>query len=133
MPIRANGLVAISRKYLLDQIAKPVVDHMEKEWPKSLCKWDERRQEIFSKADHGVVGGQFTRFQDIEVFFPEPVSSILFAQEYDVTSILPAAFYQLSITRVGREWDLMHKFRDGKREPSARWNLLEKDNLLRLM
>ncbi|EKM60343.1 uncharacterized protein PHACADRAFT_23719 [Phanerochaete carnosa HHB-10118-sp] len=42
---------------------------------------------------------------DIGPFIPEPASAIRFAREFNVPSILPAAFYTLALTDVQRNWD----------------------------
>lgn len=73
-------------------------------------------------------------YQAVEETFPEPVASINFALDHGVTSILPAAFYRLSFTRLDYEWESVHEphFHSDEPIPSARWSLLDRETLFRL-
>ncbi|KAF8814583.1 hypothetical protein BYT27DRAFT_6966023 [Phlegmacium glaucopus] len=58
---------------------------------------------------------------------PEPVSAIRLAREHNITSILPAAFYQLSRLPI---IDDMTRSSEGVEAPgTAEWNLLTADDL----
>lgn len=131
-PLRVANLVRTAKKYHLDDIVGAVIAHMEKEWPVTLAAWDDPQNGLESKLNQDTLDGK--RYQVVENRFPEPVSSILFAQENDITTILPAAFYQLSMTRVACDWDMARQDHNLRYvlEPSARWALFDKDNLLRL-
>lgn len=77
-------------------------------------------------------------YQEVEENFPEPVSSIMFAMNHDIHSILPAAFYRLALAGSDYEWEKTHPqdfvgYDDSVNISSARWSLLDRDTLLRFL
>ena len=69
-------------------------------------------------------------------FVPEPASSIVFAQEFGCPEILPMAFYRLLSIDVKDDWKLCDSTDNNRGfscSPLARWDLLDKDNLMRYL
>lgn len=70
---------------------------------------------------------------------PEPASAIRIASDYNIPSILPAAFYQLALLSTDADWDGYREnpTREGKQlrfgARTARWGLLDKRDLMRLV
>ena len=70
---------------------------------------------------------------------PEPASAIRLASDFDIPSILPAAFYQLASISTDADWDAYRAsptiegkhLRFGAR--TAKWSLLDKRDLMRLV
>lgn len=144
-PILVSGVIRLADKYCLQPLHDHLVKQVTSDWPKTLHEWDVFQGEIAAlwklalTAPNPPFGGLPTdgAFSDL---IPEPVSAILFAQEFGCPEILPAAFYQLARTSVKADWRLRnHPSADAelnrvaKRDPLARWTMLGPDNLLRCL
>jgi hypothetical protein len=94
-----SGLVRIGKKYQFDQVVSVVVDHISLMWPKYLHEWDLQESMLGLMQSSPHVSATQLRHAT-----PEPASAIMFAMEFDVPSVLPAAFYMLSTTPSGADW-----------------------------
>ncbi|KIP05294.1 hypothetical protein PHLGIDRAFT_161150 [Phlebiopsis gigantea 11061_1 CR5-6] len=115
LPLQLCGLLDISTRYHVQGVVSTIKDHIRKEWPVTLRGWEVRQLEFDSTPIlHDVL--------------PEAVSAIQFATEYNIPSILPAAFYLLSITPTNSDWrDQIPK----SNVSSARWFSLDDSNAVR--
>jgi hypothetical protein len=127
-------------KFECDAVRARIVENIEADWPQTLSQWDARRQEaVIARSEHckltsGKIGGLF-----LDDRLPEPASAIRLASDFNIPSILPAAFYQLSLLSTDADWDECREqpatagkqLRFGMR--TARWKLLDKRDLIRLV
>ena len=113
------------------------------DWPTTLDEWLVLEDEL-EKAAREELG---LHSLGMDNRFPEPASAIRIALDYNIPSILPAAFYTLSRIRAKEDWLRRRKSnwryrnvdvdndsvfnRSGLR--TARWDLLEKDALYCLL
>ncbi|KAF8121087.1 hypothetical protein EV363DRAFT_1366836 [Boletus edulis] len=120
-PELITPILDLSRKYGIDRIQAQIVRHLESDWPQTLSDWDKVERDIAA-----IRGDSDT--DRIDDYFPEPAAAIKVAHQFDIPSILPAAFYHLSRLSVLDDWDKTHA------DPSidiqnptrrtARWGLL---------
>ncbi|KAI0074307.1 hypothetical protein K474DRAFT_73371 [Panus rudis PR-1116 ss-1] len=140
-PVLVNGALKLAIKYECDALRARIVENLEADWPQTLAQWDARRTEaIMMRSEHaqqqnGKVNGLY-----LDDRLPEPASAIRIASDYNIPSILPAAFYELSLLSTDADWDKYRStpahaggkhLRFGAR--TARWNLLDKRDLMRLV
>ena len=131
-PLASNGLMELATKYQVDSLSKRIISHLQEQWPKSLDEYIRREVGIKLWANKFDVVPPYQKSQSTFVNFPEPASAIRLASHYNISSILPAAFYSLSTTGFEHTWEHALKlgFRTLDVRP-ARWELLDNDNLLR--
>ncbi|KIP11099.1 hypothetical protein PHLGIDRAFT_83859 [Phlebiopsis gigantea 11061_1 CR5-6] len=139
-PVHVHGTLKLAIKYECEALRSRIVENIEADWPQTLTQWDARRQEVMvARSDHylqlnGKIDGMF-----LDDRLPEPASAIRIASDFGIHSILPAAFYQLSLISTEAEWDRYRanpstegkQLRFGAR--TARWKLLDKTDLMRLV
>lgn len=135
-----HGTLKLAIKYECEALRARIVENIEADWPQTLAQWDARRQEaIIARSEHylrlnGKVDGMF-----LDDRLPEPASAIRIASDFAIPSILPAAFYQLSLISTDADWESYRAnpategkhLRFGAR--TARWKLLDKIDLMRLV
>lgn len=132
----------MANKYQVEKIRRIIVDRLESDWPQSLLDWKRLEAEIeVMERDawaHVEVPGDMVNVH-LDRLLPEPASAIRLAQECNVPSILPAAYYHLSRLTVEHDTALVEKdtesfvIRYGIEQRTARWSLLEKENLMHLL
>ena len=128
-PVAVAGLMRLATKYQVDSLCKRIANHLEQQWPKTLEEYAQLQSTREAAWDIR------TRFRTPPVYasFPEPAAAISLAVEYNIPSILPAAFYALAMSNPElNAWDcaLESSFQYDKTRP-ARWSLLDKGSLLR--
>ncbi|PCH34156.1 hypothetical protein WOLCODRAFT_22496 [Wolfiporia cocos MD-104 SS10] len=136
-PVLVEGTLKLATKYECDALRTRIVENLEADWPQTLAQWDARRAEgILARSEHaqqftGKVNGLY-----LDDRLPEPASAIRIASDYGIPSILPAAFYQLALLSTDADWD-EYRANPGKHlrfgARTARWRLLDKRDLLRLV
>ena len=132
LPIRLTPVMKIATKYQVESVRERVVTLMHDSWPQSFEQWLSIHFELarikgqHKKANGGPVGGNYLHQR-----IPEPCAAIRFARDYDIPSILPAAFYCLSGIPSNCNWEDPLK-RTNNRE-RARWGLLDAFDLRRLV
>ncbi|KAI0778722.1 hypothetical protein BD413DRAFT_464683 [Trametes elegans] len=136
-PVLVEGALKLAMKYECDALRRRIIESLEADWPQTLAQWDARRAEaVILRSEHslqlaGKVGGRY-----LDDRLPEPASAIRIASDHAVPSILPAAFYQLALLSTDADWDASRAnpgkhLRFGAR--TARWRLLDKRDLMRLV
>lgn len=135
-----EGALKLSMKYECERIRARIVENLEADWPQTLAQWDARRSEtIMARSEHaqqasGKVNGLY-----LDDRLPEPASAIRIASDYNIPSILPAAFYELALLTTDADWDTYRANPSGEGKHlrfgarTARWNLLDKRDLMRLL
>ncbi|GJE96790.1 BTB domain-containing protein [Phanerochaete sordida] len=133
-PARARGAMRLARKYDVDAVRTRIVQRLEADWPKDVIEWlrlcadVRKRTELRDAIDRMYVGAPSP---EPAPFVPEPASAVRFAREFDVPSILPAAFYALALTDVRADWDAPGA-RRSELFAAARWTLLDATDVLRV-
>ncbi|KAI1784933.1 hypothetical protein LXA43DRAFT_860435, partial [Ganoderma leucocontextum] len=137
-PIAVSGVVRLADKYLLEPLHKRLVAQVVEDWPTTLRGWDVQQAEIQAIKDAIFTMGDdpVDRGPPLSDVIPEPVSAIVFAQEFGCPEILPSAFYRLLQMNFNHDWSLRVPELGPHPHPSscsplalARWNLLDRDNL----
>lgn len=125
-------MLAITTKYQIAQIRDRIVERLESDWPQTIFAWDALEGQIERAKEYSKV------LWDTDDRFPEPASAIRLARDFGIPSILPAAFYQLSRLNIAndharrrKEADIFND--DDFDERTARWDLLNGDDLLSVM
>ena len=132
-----HGALKLAIKFDCDALRARLVENIEADWPQTLTQWDARQKEaIIARSEHlnSKTGKVDNLFLDDRL--PEPASAIRLAIDFNIPSILPAAFYQLSLLGTEADWDAYRedpskRLRFGAR--SARWKLLDREDLMRLV
>ncbi len=79
---------------------------VKEDWAITLEDWDRREAEIEAMRSVKLISGAPTSSsKPLAQSVPEPPSAIRFALEFGCPEILPAAFYQLSLTDATHDWD----------------------------
>ncbi|TBU38428.1 hypothetical protein BD309DRAFT_971950 [Dichomitus squalens] len=136
-PVLIDGALKLAMKYECDALRRRLTASLEADWPQTLAQWDARRAEaVILRSEHslqltGKVDGLY-----LDDRLPEPASAIRIASDYGIPSILPAAFYTLALLSTDADWDECRAnpgkhLRFGAR--TARWRLLDKRDLMRLV
>ncbi|OSD06220.1 hypothetical protein PYCCODRAFT_1442967 [Trametes coccinea BRFM310] len=136
-PVLVEGALKLAMKYECDALRRRIIENLEADWPQTLAQWDARRSEaVILRSEHslqltGKVDGRY-----LDDRLPEPASAIRIASDYGIPSILPAAFYQLALLSTDADWDA-YRANPGKHlrfgARTARWRLLDKRDLMRLV
>ncbi|KAI1784442.1 hypothetical protein LXA43DRAFT_930136 [Ganoderma leucocontextum] len=132
-PIAVSPTVRIANKYLVDALHGYLVRKVKEDWPLTLEDWDRREAEIEAMRHAEYTSGpRPSSSKPLAQAVPEPAAAIRFALEFGCPEILPAAFYQLARTDVGKDWDEPRSY-SVSRDTPARWSLLEAPDLLRCL
>jgi len=123
-------VLKLSTKYKLDDLRLQLVHQLDSEWPKSVKEWD--RVDICRDALIQAAGNDRVDEWPPELL-PEAATSILLGERFDVPSIVPAAYYDLSRCATTSHWSdqLRYSSYDIKWK-GARWEILSAPELLKL-
>lgn len=132
-PAAVRSILLIATKYQVDHIRQRIVKRLEADWPQNVAQWERLDAEIDRAMTQNFLWNFVPSFT-VDDIFPEPVSAICLARECNITSILPAAFYQLSRIGIAYDWEEMRKPESGIISifRTARWSLLSAEDLRRL-
>ena len=138
---KVNGVMKLADKYHISFLRDLIVGHTEQDWPKTLADFVRLRKDmkvVMTPAKPTCTSLQRPRFPFMIEAFPEPASSIRLAVDYDIPSILPAAFYFLStLDPQHNNWKRGQELCDSRGlsmsifEWNARWYLLNDSEMLR--
>ncbi|GJE96801.1 hypothetical protein PsYK624_130070 [Phanerochaete sordida] len=134
-PLRVQGILKLAAKYQVDSIRTRIVQRLEDDWPTSALSWlrfsnDER---LFSEDCARYISLEDGKYPEDN--FPEPAAAIRLARDFDIPSILPAAYLRLLYADPTLNWDDIRRKRDGapaRSIRSARWHLLDHVDMLRV-
>ncbi|KAI0315095.1 hypothetical protein OF83DRAFT_1133646 [Amylostereum chailletii] len=87
-PKMYRGILELSRKYDAQGIREVVVSAIQEQWPSQLWQWDEREAAIPKTFK--------TSAKNVTPFYPDPAETIRSGMQYNIPSILPVAFYDLT-------------------------------------
>lgn len=114
----------LAMKYEMDSIRQRVIDVMRADWPMTYEQWARFRAELeVMKRAHNISPDGRVDGKDLHERIPEPASAARFARDFDIPSILPAAYYTLATTSRNCNWDKWGRGLTYFR--SARWGLLD--------
>lgn len=129
------ALVRIANKYVVQDIAALVIEHVKAQWPASLQQFDALQEHNKNRIEHAKRSG--IAQQDLSSLLSDPACAVAFALEHSVTSILPAALYELSTI------DSRHSSQDRQPVlyvnqtewiyPVVHWELVDKDVALTVL
>jgi len=139
-PRRIRPALHMASKYLMTSLQAKLVGIFESEWPLSVDDLELKDQLLFDYMAHGPEGVR----EDPNDFFcdwplhfvPEPASAIALAEEFDIPSILPAAYYDILRCAPRKDWD--RTFRWGNAyliktsDKPARWGCLSGKSLRKI-
>lgn len=134
-----QSLLLVALKYRSASISTRILSHVQQDFPTNLEKWDRREDAIRAmRLDYPKNKDGTTRLDD---FLPEPASIVALVRQAKVPEarcLLPAAFYDL--TRIHASHDFTaarnpstYPLFPSKSERTARWKLLEGDELLAIL
>lgn len=118
-------------KYQIDWIRTRIVEQFEADWPKTIFEW--RRQRGEWKANLTSMAMRIEPLYPLEHFHAEPAAAIRFALDFDIPSILPAAYYRLAMADLEEQWKDPEPVTLDPEGVSARWGCLDAGILMRLM
>ena len=125
-PLATLGALKLIDKYEVEHLRDHLIRHIEADWPKSPMEWIISYRIRQTHRDVNKFHGELGRNTPLENSFPEPASAIRLAREYDIPTILPAAFLELVGIDHDKDWDDLRE--DDDNLPfdirSARWGLL---------
>ncbi|PSR75832.1 hypothetical protein PHLCEN_2v8864 [Hermanssonia centrifuga] len=116
LPLRVRGILKLAEKYQIDSVRQLIIQRLEVDWPQNVSEWylfvaaKERERILRNKSIHSPT---------IDSMFPEPASAIRLAMEFNIPSILPAAYYMLVQTDPSETWTI------ATQNSAARWQLLD--------
>ncbi|TDL14656.1 hypothetical protein BD410DRAFT_180950 [Rickenella mellea] len=128
MPLLVKGILTLATKYQFDTMRDRIIEQIKYDWPTTLHEWDAietYNKHFWTSLNSGDIVNR-------EIIQLEPAAAIEIAMLFDIPSILPAAFLQLFRTHPHSHWD-NSELPHGYRLNHARWNLVSRDSLLRLM
>ncbi|KIP07184.1 hypothetical protein PHLGIDRAFT_429124 [Phlebiopsis gigantea 11061_1 CR5-6] len=126
-PLLGYKLMKMGRKYQIDTICAAITNHLEQQWPlteESVRRFLRSREEDEESCFDEWRADPSTKH--IWKMYPEPASAIRLAVDFDIPSILPAAFYMLATMTPDQKWPKSEKeeMRMLKADRLARWDLL---------
>ncbi|EIW56248.1 uncharacterized protein TRAVEDRAFT_50728 [Trametes versicolor FP-101664 SS1] len=131
--VELRGAVKLADKYLLDKARSSMIQRVTQDWPTTLddCDINEGTRRAIERTMYDAYRATSSSVA-LADRTPEPVSTIVFAQEHGCAEILPAAFYSLASIDVRSVWcEDPERWVHMLMFPCARWELCDKDNLVR--
>ncbi len=139
-PRRIRPALHMASKYLMTSLQAKLVGIFESEWPLSVDDLELKDQLLFDYMAHDPQGiredpNDFCCDWPLH-FVPEPASAIALAEEFDIPSILPAAYYDILRCAPRKDWD--RTFRWGNAylintsDKPARWECLSGKSLRKI-
>ncbi|KIP07180.1 hypothetical protein PHLGIDRAFT_71502 [Phlebiopsis gigantea 11061_1 CR5-6] len=109
-PIRLTPVMKLANKYEMDTIRERAVEAVCRDWPETFEQWARINAEIHSLIDRT----------------PEAAAAVRFARDFNIPSILPAAYYALAHSDRNWHWDSRNVFGNQWRYVRyTRWELLD--------
>ncbi|KLO13577.1 hypothetical protein SCHPADRAFT_873836 [Schizopora paradoxa] len=139
-PLRIRKALHMSSKYLMGDLRARLVRVLEQEWPLRLRDMEQMARnldDVYARV------GYFSDTGWPTYFVPEPAAAIALAEDFNILSILPAAYYDLLRCEPGTSWDgtFERMERDEMRnemlltggDKPARWECLSAESLTKVL
>ncbi len=137
-PLRVRSALLLASKYLMADLRANLIRVVEREWPHSVEDLDERdaNLEDYMYNYMGLDDAIPCNVWPIK-FLPEPASAIALAEEFGISSIMPAAYYDILRCSPSYDWDeessvSMSPFATRKFRKPARWGCLGPNSLMKM-
>ncbi|KLO13584.1 hypothetical protein SCHPADRAFT_928429 [Schizopora paradoxa] len=140
-PIRFRPALKMASKYVMTDLRAKLVRAFESEWPltvEDLEFKDQLLNDYFAHDEHGVreLTGHFKGWP--LHLNPEPASAIALAEEFNIETILPAAYYDIMRCAPRSEWDedfdwSKTVYIGGPPDKPARWACLSAKSYRKIM
>jgi len=137
-PLRIRDALHMASKYLMTDLRARLVRIFESEWPltvEALETKDQLLQDYLRHDDDGVRAEAFIFLGWPLHLVPEPASAIALAEDYEIKSVLPAAYYDAVRCAPRCDWDLFDWDTDYITKASdkpARWDCLSSGALRKI-
>lgn len=142
MPLTVRDVLAMATKYQADALRARIVKHVEADWGTNWSTWNMLDAHIeettlqYNKLERLFLDDD-TMIFCLDDRLPEPASAIRLARDFNILSILPAAFYHLASLKVTDDWDRMRTMEDpdgllirSRTQRTARWSMLTGEDWL---
>ena len=137
-----STIIELAIKYEMEKpVSKAIGKALERTWPQTFAQWHDLQTEREQmRRDHyremeegeGLIDGK-----PLLDRFPEPAAAIRLAHDFNMATILPAAYYMLASMSVTDDWDELHRYElEDRASPdlrAARWSLLDAMDMKRLL
>ncbi|KLO13574.1 hypothetical protein SCHPADRAFT_997222 [Schizopora paradoxa] len=133
-PLRVQPALLLASKYLMNELRAKLIRIVEFQWPLDRNEL-ERRDAILDRTKKIELGSEC---EWSHMYLPEPAAAISLAEEFNIQSIMPAAYYDLMRCSPSRDWDdaleeMPFIMDPGNYLKPARWHLLPPVALLKLL
>ena len=114
----------------MDTIRTRAVEILEDSWPSTFNGWLRLKSELNTIRDVSLRDpDNLFNGQIVDDCTPEPASAIRIAEDYDIPTILPYAYYRLAVMPISNDWDKFRADEDLRSrlvngERTARWTLV---------
>lgn len=116
--VRIAKILKIAQKYQVASVHPLMEQQLASDWPTSHVDWlrlrndEEKIAEMTTAREYSIKYPRRyplgIKLKSMDAMYAEPVAVIQLAIEYNFPSVLPAAFYCLSLIPVSRHWN--HKY-----------------------
>ncbi|KLO13585.1 hypothetical protein SCHPADRAFT_997231 [Schizopora paradoxa] len=140
-PERIQPALKMASKYIMTDLRAKLVHAFESEWPLKVEDLEFKDQLFIDYFTHGENGlrddpGDFAGWPLHLV--PEPASAIALAEDFDIKTVLPAAYYDLLRCAPRRDWNQFFGWPEdvylpGPIEKPARWECLSAKSYKRMV
>ncbi|KAA1475917.1 hypothetical protein DENSPDRAFT_764192, partial [Dentipellis sp. KUC8613] len=136
-PMKVRPLLRAADKFQVDVLRDRIVAQLVSDWPQTIRQWDKLESEFKIRLETSVCDIWYDEYgPHVDDQFPEPVSAIRLARDFNIPEILGTAFYHLSRINIEHDWDASRGIdKRGKPERvsnyhqrTARWYLMEKED-----
>lgn len=135
LPLEVRGILSLANKYQVELLRERIVGYLESEWPTSALEWVRQRETERSLQDAtSSFFNNLSQPDEAGDYFLEPASAIRLAHDFNISSILPAAYLRLARADPTIDWDTEMQPPHARQVPrGARWKLLDSSDMLRLV
>ena len=132
------GLMKLSDKYQLTSISKVILERLDEDWPKTLLAVLRLQADadFLRSSNLGSIVSTGIYWSRIGSALPDPATAIRLANDFNIPSILPTAFYLLA-TEDSTMYNKTGKPNKGRDRSNSypswtiRWDLLSESDMLR--
>lgn len=124
----------MATKYMMVNLRASLVRILESEWPTTVDEFDAKDQPLHDFLKRSwKYEARHLRDKWPAHWIPEPGAAIWLAEEFGITSILPAAYYDLSRCNPRYDWvEFSYEDLTAQSRKCARWGCLPRESLRKL-